>query len=134
VSESFGTWTLESLVAVGGLGEVWRARRGTTVVALKRLHTHLARNAEATRQFAVEQTLATTLPHHPNVIHGSEAGDVEGRPYVALELIDGEDLRRLVAPPASTGGAPALVVIPRARAIGIVATACDAVEHLHAAG
>jgi serine/threonine-protein kinase len=133
VPESFGSWTLESLVAVGGLGEVWRARRGTTVAALKRLHTHLARNAEACRQFGVEQMLATTLPHHPNVIHGSEAGDVEGRPYVVLELLDGEDLRRLVAPPATTG-TPALVVIPRARAIGIVAAACDAVEHLHASG
>jgi serine/threonine-protein kinase len=134
VPESFGSWTLESLVAVGGLGEVWRARRGSTVAALKRLHTHLARNAEACRQFGVEQMLATTLPHHPNVIHGSEAGDVEGRPYVVLELLDGEDLRRVVAPPPAAGGAPGQVVIPRARAIGIVAAACDAVEHLHAAG
>jgi serine/threonine-protein kinase len=98
------------------------------------LHTHLARNPEACRQFGVEQTLATTLPRHPNVIHGTEAGDVEGRPYVVLELLDGEDLRRVVAPPAIAGGAPAVVVIPRARAVGIVTAACDAVEHLHASG
>jgi serine/threonine-protein kinase len=137
VSEQFGSWTLESLVAVGGLGEVWRARRGSTVAALKRLHTHLARNAEACRQFAVEQLLTTTLPRHPNVIHGIEAGDVDGRPYVVLELIEGEDLRRLVAPPqvAGTGAAAAgQVVIPRVRTIGIVAIACDAVDHLHQAG
>jgi eukaryotic-like serine/threonine-protein kinase len=133
VPESFGTWTLESLVAVGGLGEVWRARRGATVGALKRLHTHLARNVEACRQFAVEQMLTTTLPRHPNVIHGIEAGEVEGRPYVGLELVDAEDLRRLVAPPP-TGGTAATVVIPRARAIAIIATACDAIDHLHEAG
>jgi serine/threonine protein kinase len=107
MSESFGSWTLESLVAVGGLGEVWRARRGTTVAALKRLHTHLARNDEACRQFAVEQLLATTLPRHPNVVHGVEASDVEGRPYVVLELLTGDDLRRVVAPPVPTPGAKA---------------------------
>ena len=57
MSDSFGTWQLESLIAVGGLGEVWRAHRDTTIAALKRLHTHLARNDEALRQFAVEQLL-----------------------------------------------------------------------------
>lgn len=133
-SGTFGDWTLESLVAVGGLGEVWQARRGETVAALKRLHTHLARNEEARRQFAVEQLLATTLPRHPNVVHGLEAGDVDGRPYVVLELIEGEDLRRIVAPPTTSGSPPAQVVIPRARAIEIVASACDAVDHLHDAG
>jgi serine/threonine-protein kinase len=133
MAESFGSWTLESLVAVGGLGEVWRARRGSTIGALKRLHTHLARNAEACRQFAVEQVLATTLPHHPNVVHGTEAGEVDGRPYVMLELIEGEDLRRILSPP-TTAERPATVVIPRRRSIEIVASACDAVAHLHEAG
>jgi len=135
MSERFGTWELESLVAVGGLGEVWRARRGPTLAALKRLHTHLARNAEACRQFSVEQDLATTLPRHPNVVQGIERGDVSGRPYVVLELLPGEDLRRMMSPTA-TPGAPATVqiVIPRSRTIGIVASMCDAVAHLHGHG
>jgi len=135
MSETFGNWTLESLVAVGGLGEVWRARRGSTLAALKRLHTHLARNAEACRQFSVEQQLATTLPSHPNVVHGLEAGDVNGRPYVVLDLLPGEDLRRIMSP-AATPGAPATVqvVVPRSRAIAIVASMCDAVAHLHSLG
>jgi eukaryotic-like serine/threonine-protein kinase len=135
MAESFGSWTLDSLVAVGGLGEVWRAHRGTTTAALKRLHTHLARNVESCRQFAVEQLLTTTLPRHPNVVHALEAGEVDGRPYIVLELVEGEDLRRVVAPPAMrSAGSSASVVIPRRRAIDIVATACDAVEHLHEAG
>jgi serine/threonine-protein kinase len=135
MSESFGSWELESLVAVGGLGEVWRARRGSTVAALKRLHTHLARNAEACRQFSVEQDLATTLPQHPNVVRGFERGEVNGRPYVVLELLPGEDLRRIVSPSASPG-APATVhtVIPRSRAITIIASMCDAAAHLHGLG
>ena len=135
MSESFGSWELESLVAVGGLGEVWRARRGSTVAALKRLHTHLARNAEARRQFSVEQDLATTLPHHPNVVRGLERGDVDGRPYVVLDLIPGEELRRIMSPTA-TPGAPVTVqvVIPRSRTIAIVASMCDAAAHLHGLG
>lgn len=135
MSARFGVWELEGLVAVGGLGEVWRARRDDRVAALKRLHTHLARNDEATRQFATEQRLATTLPRHENVVHGLEAGEVDGRPYVALELVEGEDLRRIVAPPANAQGTtPPTVVIPQRRAIQLVAAACDGVAHLHAHG
>ncbi len=136
--ERFGTWQLEALLAVGGLGEIWRARRAGApdgVAALKRLHTHLARNDEGMRQFAVEQHLTTTLPRHDNVVHGLEAGDVGGRPYVALELIAGEDLRRIVAPPATPAGpAPTDVRIPRTRVVQLVTAACDGVAHLHEAG
>ena len=124
--ESFGAWQLESLIAVGGLGEIWRARRpGTDTVALKRLHTHLARNDEGLAQFTLEQRLATSLPRHPNVVHAREAGDVEGRPFVAMELAPGEDLRRILAPS---------VVLTRVRALAIVAAACRASAHLHAHG
>jgi serine/threonine protein kinase len=134
MSGSFGRWHLDSLVAVGGLGEVWRARRDDTVAALKRLHTHLARIDDATSQFAVEQRLTTTLPRHPNVVHGLEAGDVEGRPYVVLELIEGGDLRRIVAPVSKENATPAQVVIARPRVVELVAAACDGVAHLHEAG
>jgi len=120
MSDSFGTWQLDSLIAVGGLGEVWRAHRGSTIAALKRLHTHLARIDEGLRQFAVEQLLATTLPRHPNVVHGLEAGEVADRPYVAMELVDGPDLRQMK--------------VPKHRAIEIVIAACDAATHLHGEG
>ncbi len=45
MSDLFGDWRLDELIAVGGLGEVWRAQRGDASAALKRLHTHLARHA-----------------------------------------------------------------------------------------
>jgi serine/threonine-protein kinase len=124
MSDSFGTWELDALIAAGGLGEVWRAHRGQAIAALKRLHTHLARNEEGLRQFAVEQLLATTLPRHPNVIHGFEAGEVDHRPYVALELLAGTDARSLAA------AGP----VPRPRAVEIVLAACDAADHLHESG
>jgi serine/threonine protein kinase len=132
MSEPFGDWLLESLVAVGGCGEIWRATRDDRDEprAIKRLHTHLVRNEEARTQFGVEQMLATTLPQHVNVVHGEEAGEVEGRPYVALELVPGEDLRKILIPTEAS----AQVLLPRARALAIVRAACSGAAHLHAHG
>ena len=135
VSEAFGDWQLESLIAVGGLGEVWRATRGDTVAAVKRLHTHLVRLDEARALFEQEQQLALALPRHPNVVHAIDVGLVEGRPYVALELAAGEDLRRIVAPaPTPVNTKPAPAVLPRVRVVAIVIAACEAAAHLHGLG
>jgi serine/threonine-protein kinase len=151
--EAFGPWQLESLIAVGGLGEVWRAthlpsHRPSAVLrgpaepslansqqraALKRVHTHLARNEEILAQFAVEAQLATALPRHPNVVHAHETGAVDGRPYLAMEIAPGEDVRRLLAPPVGAA-AGATIVLPRTRVVAIVAQAADAIAHLHAHG
>lgn len=155
MSDRWGDFWLEQLIAVGGLGEVWRATKDGTAGALKRMHTHLARNDEALAIFAQEQRLVMELPRHPNVVRGLEAGvvpatapsdepppsasttlrDPAGLPYAFLELAPGVDLRRIVAPPATrerpTTGA---VSVSRDRAIWIVAAACDAVAHLHANG
>jgi len=115
-----------------------RARRGDDVVALKRLHSHLVRNDEVRAQFAIEQRLTTQLPRHPGVVHAVEAGTTAGRPYIALELAPGEDLRQTLDPPPPPGGgnelaraAPARIVLPRARVLAIVIAACDAAAHLH---
>lgn len=127
MAERFGSWQLEALLAVGGLAEVWRAQRGDgELAAVKRLHTHLLRNPIALTQFAIEQSLATSLVPHPNLIHASESGTALGRPYVALEYIPGKDLRRAMADESSA--------VTTARAIAIVAAACDAAAHLHSQG
>jgi len=147
MSESFGPWSLEALIAVGGLGELWRASRAAQLVALKRLHTHLARNDDVRAQFTLEQQLTTELPRHPNVVHADEAGSVDGRPYIALDLAPGEDLRRMLAPPVVDPAAargtprvdravdppiePPITVLPRARVRAIAIAACEAAAHLH---
>jgi serine/threonine-protein kinase len=137
MSDSFGSWQLDALVAVGGLGEIWRATRASSPdpAALKRIRTHLLRNDEARAQFTREQHLATTLPPHPNVVRGVEAGAIDERPYLAMELVPGEDLRRMIAPPPSRAvPAPARALLPRHQALAIVRAACDAASHLHANG
>jgi serine/threonine protein kinase len=68
-------------------------------------------------------------------VHAIDVGHVEGRPYVALELAPGEDLRRTLAPAATpTSVTPASCVLPRARAIAIVIAACEGAAHLHDLG
>jgi serine/threonine protein kinase len=135
MTEPFGTWQLEAIIAVGGLGEIWRARRATDVVALKRLHTHLLRNEAVRAQFTLEQQLTTGLPRHPGVVHGIEASAVADRPYIALAMAPGQDLRRLLAGgDARDPAAPSRVVLPRARVLAIAIAACDAAAHLHACG
>lgn len=138
MSERFASWQLESLIAVGGLGEIWRTSREDRpeeLSALKRIHTHLVRNDEARRQFAREQDLAMTLPHHPNVVRGIEADAIEGRPYIALELVAGEDLRRTLMPaPSPAEPTPTRALLSRARSVSIILAACDAASHLHANG
>jgi len=142
VAEQFGAWRLDALVAVGGLAEVWRAERSAErsdvpgrTAAVKRLHTHLLVHDEARRQFAQESQLASELPRHPSVTHAIDHGSVGDRPYVALELAPGADLRRVIAPPASRDNqVPKRVVLPRARSLAIVARAAEAAAHLHAHG
>ncbi len=141
MSERFSSWQLETLIAVGGLGEIWRASRASSpAAALKRIHTHLLRNDEARSQFAREQDLAMTLPRHPNVVAGIEADEIEGRPYIALELVPGEDLRRTLmsapspATPTPTRGLGSRALLSRDRSLSIILAACDAASHLHTNG
>ncbi|HMG22612.1 MAG TPA: serine/threonine-protein kinase [Kofleriaceae bacterium] len=122
MTDQFGRWQLDALIAVGGLGEIWRSSCNDRVVALKRLHTHLLRHPEVRRQFAIEQALTTQLPRHPNVVYAEDAGAVADRPYIALGLAPGADLRRQLQP------------LPRARVLAIAIAACDAAAHLHAHG
>lgn len=135
MSDSFGSWQLDALIAVGGVGEIWRASRGGKVAAVKRIHTHLIRNGEAIAQFTREQELAMALPRHPNLVHGIEAASVEDRAYVALELAPGEDLRRIIAPsPSPTTPAPGHAPLTLHRASAIVLAACEGAAHLHRHG
>jgi serine/threonine-protein kinase len=83
----------------GGMAEVWEARwrspSGEPVaVALKQILPDLCRNATLTRMFLGEARLAKRL-RHPNIVRALDAGRLDGRPFIALELVDGIDLRTL---------------------------------------
>nr|HEX4314223.1 serine/threonine-protein kinase [Kofleriaceae bacterium] len=136
MAERFGAWELERLIAVGGTAEVWRTLDANgRAVALKRLHTHLMRNDEARALFATETRVATVLPRHPSVVHAAAAGDVDTRPWLALEMAPGVTLRQLVSPaPTRDDASPAATRIKLEHAMRVVAAAADGAAHLHGEG
>jgi non-specific serine/threonine protein kinase len=88
-----GIYEIVSPLGAGGMGEVYRARdtRLEREVAIKALPQAFARDPERLARFDREAKLLASL-NHPNIasIYGLE--DVDGVPYLVLELVSGESL------------------------------------------
>ena len=84
-------FTIERLVGAGGMGEVFRAKDRLTggLVAVKVLYGSLVREAE---RFKREAQILADLTH-PRIVKYVAHGVIEGgRPYLAMEWLEGEDL------------------------------------------
>jgi tetratricopeptide (TPR) repeat protein len=83
-------------LGAGGMGEVYRARDAKLdrVLALKLLPAELASNPEALRRFEQEARAASAL-NHPNIVTIYDIGWREGMAWIAMELVDGMDLRTI---------------------------------------
>src|SRR5262249_27310487 len=95
-------------------------------VALKRLVENLGRYEELQRRFLREARLAARLAH-PNVVRVFDVGDDDGRPFIAMEYIEGETLaellgrrRRLPAAEVATLGTQMCAGLAAAHAAGFV--------------
>src|SRR5215472_11509157 len=79
------------------MGVVYRAYdlRLKRTVALKLVAPSLARDERFRERFARESELVMSL-EHPNVVPIYDAGDVDGRVYLAMRLVDGTDLGSLL--------------------------------------
>jgi serine/threonine protein kinase/Flp pilus assembly protein TadD len=90
-----GPYEVEDLIGSGGMGEVYRARdtRLGRDVAIKVLPSAFARDAERLKRFELEARAAAAL-NHPNVVTVHDVGALEGAPYVVMERLEGETLRR----------------------------------------
>jgi eukaryotic-like serine/threonine-protein kinase len=95
-------------------------------VALKRLAENLARDADLRERFVREGRLAARLGH-PNIVRVYDVGEADGRPYIAMEHVDGETLAdlltrrgKLSAAATEDLGAQAARALVAAHAAGLV--------------
>lgn len=94
----FGRYTLVELLGRGGMGDVWRAYDTMTdrVVAVKVLPAHLASDQTFQERFRREARAAAGL-NNPHVVPIHDFGEIDGRLFVDMRLIEGEDLGTLLA-------------------------------------
>ncbi|HEV7582057.1 MAG TPA: protein kinase [Mycobacterium sp.] len=98
VTESFGRYELRELLGRGGMGQVFRAYDTSTdrIVALKVLPAHLAEDTEFQQRFRREARIAASLTD-PHMVPIHSYGEIDGRLYVDMRLIEGRDLGQYIA-------------------------------------
>ena len=121
-----GGYRIEGVAGRGGMGVVYRAQqlRPSRVVALKVISSHLAQDPMFRARFELEANIAASI-EHPNVLPIYEFGEEDGRLYLTMRWVEGQDMRALLL------GHGALDPI---RATAIVAQIADALDAAHAAG
>lgn len=116
-------YRIESLIARGGMGEVWLATQSfpERKVALKLLPHDLASD-QAFRERFIRESNAAASVEHPNIVPVYGAGDADGELYIAMRYVEGEDLRSLLDREG---------LIAPERAVLICAQIADALEEAH---
>jgi serine/threonine protein kinase/tetratricopeptide (TPR) repeat protein len=123
IPEKLGDYEVLAPLGDGGMGVVFRARHVTLKreVALKILNAHAVMEPEGRVRFQREAVLAARLSH-PNLITIMDGGEADGILYLAMELIDGETLHRMIRRVAP---------IPWAQALALVSRMAAGLAHLH---
>src|SRR5436190_3131292 len=99
---SLGEFRIGAVLGEGGSGIVYDATWGPRKVALKVLHAHLAGTDRVRAQFMSEAQRLQAITH-PAVVKVLAVGELpDGRPYLAMERLDGETLAHVLAKGALT--------------------------------
>ena len=126
----FGKYTLLRKIATGGMAEVFLARAEGVggfqkLLVIKRILPNLAEDQQFVSMFLNEARVASQL-NHPGVVSIYELGEVDRAYYIAMEYIDGPNLRSLCRR-AADGGQP----LPAHLAVKIISQACEGLQYAH---
>ncbi len=122
-----GKYRIEQLIGRGGMGAVYRARdtRLDRLVAVKVVRAELLQDLDARRRFRREAQIVARL-QHPGIVSIFDFGTfADGGAYLVMELVRGEDLRRVLQREGS---------LDTARAARILSAVCHAIEAAHREG
>ena len=124
-------YEISELIGEGGMGAIYRAldtKLGRTV-ALKTLRTSRlsARSSEEARRRFMREALAASKVEHRNVVRVFDFGFADdGTPYLAMELLKGQDLGTLVEQRQD--------FLPVAEVVDVMLSVCAAVRACHDVG
>jgi DNA-binding beta-propeller fold protein YncE len=119
-------YRIERRIGRGGMGEVYRALDLALArpVALKLLRVELCADERFRERMLRESRLAAALDH-PNVVPIYEAGEADGRLFIAMRYVDGADLRTLLRREGR---------LDPSRAVRIATQVADALDAAHERG
>jgi serine/threonine-protein kinase len=131
VGDTISNYEITEQLGEGGMGTVFRVRHTTLDrrYAMKILRTIvIERDPAATQQFLREARLAARI-HHPHIVDVFDFGYLaDGRPYLVMELLEGESLANLV----DRGAVPPNDVLALARQLASALAAAHDVGVIHA--
>jgi YVTN family beta-propeller protein len=124
--EEFGPYRLQRLIGRGGMGEVFQAYDvdQDREVAIKRLLSHMADDVDFQKRFRRESRVAARL-RNPHVVPIHTYGQIEGRLFLDMRLVDGCDLERLLLDEGR---------LPAPRAVVIIGQVASALDSAHREG
>jgi serine/threonine protein kinase len=130
VDGTYGPYRLLQKIAVGGMAEVFKAKRAGVegfekVVAVKRILPHLSDNKEFVEMFIDEAKMVAGLAH-PNIVQISDLGKIDKSYYIAMEYVHGRDLRTILRRAKERG-----LRLPLDLTVLIVSKVCSALEFAH---
>ncbi len=128
--DRFGAYELLDRVAIGGMAEVFKAKRAGVqgfekVVALKRILPHLSENKEFLDMFVDEAKMVAGLTH-PNIVQIFDLGEIDKSYYIAMEYVHGRDLRTIMKRAREKG-----LRMPLDLGLRVVSQVCAALEYAH---
>ncbi|HPR63065.1 MAG TPA: TonB family protein [Thermoanaerobaculia bacterium] len=128
---TFGQYVMIEKLATGGMAEIYKAKmKGVEgfekLVALKKILPHLSQNNEFTTMFIDEAKVAAQL-NHRNIIHIYDLGKIKDSYFIAMEYVDGLDLRSILLSLKKSS-----LILPPAIAVQIADHLASALAYAHA--